>query len=305
MRCWLSALAAFAVVVTFLVASAGGDVVELLPEPDSVPGWMLKEEPRTYGLDDLYQYINGNADLFLSYGFVRVAVGDYAPTDGTEGWISVDVYDMGAPLHAFGVYRAERAGGVDAVAVGTEGYAGDGLLAFWQGRYYVKVLMIDGDTGDAARRLAEKTARDICGHTGMPAELARLPADRRIPDSERYLKTSALGHRFLVEVVGAEYALAGGAGALHVADLGDSAKAREALLRLREFEAGSGAVVEDVPDVGVEAFGTRDPYYGEMVVGRVGQYVAIALSEKAGRDSLAELARTALSALPDEEERGC
>jgi hypothetical protein len=289
----------------FLVASAAGDVVELLPESDSVGGWMLKEEPRTYGPDDLYEYINGNADLFVSYGFLRVAVGDYVFRDASEGWVTVDVYDMGAPLHAFGIYRAERAEGVEPLAVGAEGYSSAGLLAFWQGRYYVKVLMIDGDAAGAARALAEKTAAGICEKAGMPAELARLAADGRVPGSERYVKTSALGHRFLVEVLSANYSLSDHTASLHVADLGDSAKASEALLKLREFEAGSGAAIEDLQGVGVEAFQTRDPYYGEMVVGRVGQYVAIALSEEVGRDSLGELAGTALSALPDEEERGC
>jgi hypothetical protein len=108
-RCWLGILATLTLSVAFLAAAAAGDAVKLLPGPDSVPGWTLKEEPRTYRPDDLYEYIDGNADLFLSYGFVQVTVGDYAPTDGSEGWITVDVYDMGAPLHAFGVYRAERA----------------------------------------------------------------------------------------------------------------------------------------------------------------------------------------------------
>jgi hypothetical protein len=305
MRSWSSIVATLALSVAFLAAAATGDAVELLPGPDSVSGWTLKEEPRTYRPDDLYEYIDGNADLFLSYGFVRVAVGDYVPRDGSEGWIIVDVYDLGAPLHAFGVYRAERAEGVDALDVGTEGYASDGMLAFWKGQYYVKVLMIDGEAADTAQLLAEKTVGGICGVADMPAELARLPADRRIPDSERYVKTSALGHRFLAEVLSADYSLSEKTATLHVADLGDSAKAAEALLNLSEFEVGSGAAVEDVLDVGVEAFGTRDPYYGEMVVGRVGQYVAIALSEEAGRDSLAELAGGALSALPDETEKEC
>jgi hypothetical protein len=304
-RCWLGILATLTLSVAFLAAAAAGDAVKLLPGPDSVPGWTLKEEPRTYRPDDLYEYIDGNADLFLSYGFVQVTVGDYAPTDGSEGWITVDVYDMGAPLHAFGVYRAERAEGVDAVEVGTEGYASDGMFAFWKSQYYVKALMIDGDAADTAQLLVEKTVDGICGAAEMPAELERLPADRRVPDSERYLKTSALGHRFLVEVVSADYSLSEQTATLHAADLGDSAKASEALLKLREFEAGSGAAVEDLLGVGVAAFGTRDPYYGEMVVGQVGQYVAIALSEEAGRDSLAELAGTALSALPDETEKGC
>lgn len=305
MRCWLSPLVAFAVAVMCSAASAAGDVVELLPEPDSVPGWTLKEEPRTYSPEDLYEYIDGNADLFVSYGFVRAAVGDYVARDTREGWVTVDVYDMGAPLHAFGVYRAERAEGVSPLGIGAEGYSSEGMLAFWQGRYYVKVLTIDGDVADAARALAEKTAAGICESPAMPAELARLPADGRIRDSERYVKTSALGHRFLGEVLSADYSLSEHTASLHVADLGDSRKASDALLKLREFEVGSSAAVEDITDVGVEAFGTRDPYYGEMVVGQVGQYVAIAFSEEAGRDSLAELAGTALSALPDETEKGC
>lgn len=305
MRSWLGLLAAAALAAGALASPAGADLVDMLPQSAALADWRLRDDPRTYDRGTLYEYIDGNADLFLSYGFVQVAVGDYAPRDGSEGWIIVDVYDMGAPLHAFGVYRAERAEGVDAVGVGTEGYASDGMLAFWKGQYYVKVLMIDGEAADTAQILAEKTVGGVCGVAEMPAELARLPAGRRIPGSERYVKTSALGHRFLVEVLSAEYLLSEHTATLHVAGLGDMGKARAALAKLREFEANSGAAVEDIPDVGAEAFGTRDPYYGEMVVGRVGQYVAIAIGEEAGRDSLVELVGGVLSALPDETEKGC
>jgi len=106
MRCWLSFVLLLSLLLALPSLGLGAAASRLLPT-DEVSGWVLRETPRTFTTENLYEYIDGNADLFLAYGFTHAAVGDYVPTAG-EGWISVDIYDMGAPLHAFGIYQAEK-----------------------------------------------------------------------------------------------------------------------------------------------------------------------------------------------------
>jgi hypothetical protein len=270
----------------------------------------MRESARTYGPSNLYEYIDGSADLFLSYGFVGLAVGDYVPTavaqvpkpaGKSEGWISVDVYNMGTPLSAFGIFGAERPNdkpvaqvsrpaeaGQEPLQSGAQGYCSEGLTAFWKGHYYVKVSLIEGEDRAAARRLAELTAERIAAEPAMPAELGRLPADNRVPGSERYAKKDALGHKFLVEVVSANYKLGDSLATLHIADLGSPEKAAEGLAKLREFEA-STAEVADLPGVGAGCFAVRDTYYGEMVAARSGRFLVIGVSEKAKREALRDL----------------
>ena len=137
----------------------------------------------------------------------------------------------------------------------------------------------------------------------MPEELNRLPGEKRVAGSERYVKTSALGHRSLVEMVSADYAVGETTATLHSANLDTREKAAEAWRKLRDFEQGSGGGLAAVAGVGEEAFGATDSYYGEMVVALRGSFVTIAMSETAGRAELAELATVALDWLfaPPEE----
>jgi hypothetical protein len=300
-----------AVTITFVLAAllatgalATAPVPQLLPT-DQVDGWVLRETPRTYTPEDLYEYIDGNADLFLSYGFDHAVIGDYVPAGGGQAWITVDVYDMGAPLHAFGVYRAEKPTEVAPLDLGTEAYLSEGMLAFWQGAYYVKVLLIDGEVEEAAHRLSEVVAGRIETEQSLPSELQLLPAERRIPDSERYLKTSALGHRFLNEVVAAEYQLGDGVASAYVSDQGVPATAAQAFTTLRQFELSSEAVIRKVEGVGEEAFAAGDPYYGNLVAARLGQFIVLAIGEDVPFEDLTALARASIDALPDERESEC
>jgi hypothetical protein len=271
-------------------------VLALLPAPNVVDGWVLQGEPRIYSGDTLYEYIDGNADLFHSYGFRQAGVGDYVPAEG-DGWISVDVYDMGAPLHAFGVYSAERPPGPELVRVGVQGYAASGLLAFWDGPYYVKVSLIDGDDFGAARALAQVTDQRIRVAIAMPPELSRLPMKKRVAGTEQYVKKSALGHEFLVEVVSADYAVGDAAATLYIADLGSAKKAAAGLQKLSEFEASSGERISDIPGVGEDSFAASDPYYGELAAAWQGRFVYVAISEDADRAMLGELLCEAISAV--------
>ena len=139
----------------------------------------------------------------------------------------------------------------------------------------------------------------------MPVELSRLPSENRVPGSERYVRKSALGHRFLNEVVSARYTLGKARAFLYIADLGELKKAAEAFAKLREFEGETGAEVADVERAGEAGFAVRDPYYGEMVAAHLAQYVALAISDEADRGKLADLVRRALSRLPRDDEKGC
>jgi hypothetical protein len=270
-------------------------VLALLPGPQAVDGWTLREPPRTYSPRNLYDYIDGNADLFQSYGFRQVGVADYVRQDGEDGWITVDIYDMGAPLHAFGIYTAERPPDPSGLAVGVQGYAEAGLIAFWTGPYYVKVSLAAGDDLGAACALAAAADRRIRRATSMPAEIGRLPESNRVTGSERYIKAGALGHDFLVEVVCAEYTLSPTEATLYIADLGDREKAAEGLQKLREFEAFAGEKIDDIPGVGEGAFAASDPYYGELRATWADRFVYVAIGEDADSARLEELLRRAIA----------
>lgn len=64
------------------------------------------QEPASfYKPDTLYEYIDGGADVYLLYDFQRLLHQNFR-TPGGE--LTADIYDLGKPENAFGIYSAER-----------------------------------------------------------------------------------------------------------------------------------------------------------------------------------------------------
>jgi hypothetical protein len=283
-----------------VVVSSAAAPQELLPSSGLVAGWTMTEPTRSYGPNNLWEYIDGNADLFLSYGFVDLAVGDFHPAVG-EGWISVDIYDMGTPLNAFGIFQTERPEEVKLSSLGAQGYTFEGLSAYWKGPYYVKVALIEGKNTAAAQQLAESTAARIPDDPNALKAFDRLPLKDRIVGSERYLKKNALGHSWLNEVVSAQYRIQGAKeqgtlATLSLADLATTEKAAEGYTKLRKYQSGT-AKINDYRGSWEAAFATKDPYNGETFVAHKGQFLIIGRSEQGTREAVARLVKAAVQHL--------
>ena len=152
----------------------------LFPE---LPGYTLVHESRVYASQDLWDFIDGAADLFVSYGFVDLHIAYYRTTDGRE--FRVEVYRHDSAENAFGMYSQERA----------------------PEPYYVKISA--NKTGDAAARELEKIARALATRLAQPgdwpAALALLPTQGRVKNSEQYITESYLGYTFLHGAFQAQY----------------------------------------------------------------------------------------------------
>lgn len=287
-------------VIGILLACVGAGAADPdgpLPPSEAVAGWALAGEPRTFTPGNLYEYINGAADLFLAYGFCSLAAGSYLPGGDEARSITVDVYDMGEPLHAYGIWASERPEDLAPVAGLPGSYQVEGLIAFRRGAHYVKVSALDQADMEVARALARLTAERLSGCSELPTEFRRLPAQGRLAESERYVRKDALGHRFLVEVISADYQLGKATAAMHVADLGSAAQAAAGWERLRSFEQRANAGLAAVADLGEAAFAVRDAGYGQMVCARQGRFLVVATSDRAPRADLVALVKAALRGL--------
>ena len=60
-----------------VLLGASTDVRKMLPPQSPGSEWQLVGDNYSYFPDTLYNYINGAADLFISYGFVTLAGGEY------------------------------------------------------------------------------------------------------------------------------------------------------------------------------------------------------------------------------------
>jgi hypothetical protein len=113
----------------------------ILPKLNS---WELSEETESFIPESLFEYINGAAEIYISYDFKELIVAQYKIKDGDAN-ISVEIYDMGTGENAFGIYGAERFTDNHFISVGVQGYIEDDILNFLIGSYYVKLFCFDGE----------------------------------------------------------------------------------------------------------------------------------------------------------------
>ena len=232
---------------------------------------------RTYLAKAMYQAINGEADLFLSYAGQGMVA---ARCRAGKGEVEAEVFDQAQPLNAFGVY-SQAMGSGKPVAVG----AGGGLVAeesvrFWKSRYFARVSSVGTDRVAPERllALARAIAARLAGSSQLPAWIKVLPARPQAKPS-RYVARNVLGHSFLTNAALRDYPGPGGTCTLALARAGGEAAARSLHQRLRETYHGRppgpdwGKLARSQPFVGTDrgrqpVWAARQRQYLVVIVGR-------------------------------------
>jgi hypothetical protein len=152
--------------------------------PDTIAGWKKAAPPILYTPENLFTYIDGGAELFLSYKFQKALSLKYK--DRADNEIGVDIFDMGFSHDAFGVFAHSRETIDSRFGQGCE-YAA-GLLTFWKDRYYVSILAYPETAGkkEVVFRLGREIAGAIKSEGALPPIIALLPAENLIPETVRY-----------------------------------------------------------------------------------------------------------------------
>jgi hypothetical protein len=216
-----------------------------------VAGWRIAPPPgdSVYTPDNLWDIIDGAAELFLSYGLVDLRIMEYADAAGTD--VRVELYRHDSRTNAFGIYTQERNPGAHFIDIGTQGYVEDKVLNFFCGVYYVKISSHrEGKEGiDAMLLIGHRVAEHLGQEPGWPAALGLLPTGQRLPNTESYIAENFLGYRILHSAFTARYERAC---TLFVIDLESPSRARgvaesymKAVGRPQELREGE---ITDIPD---------------------------------------------------------
>lgn len=178
------------------------------PDFPSVDGWSQVGEVLTYDADNLWEYINGAAELFVEFGVQTCRTVDLIAGDVT---VTVDLYDMGTPLNAFGVFEREKPGDDVPVPEATAGVISAPYQALLlKGSTYAKVNTFEGElTDETGLQLLEALARALPGEAELPSELDLLPEEGKVPGTEGFKPLAFLGRAELTDCLYAEYSLAG------------------------------------------------------------------------------------------------
>jgi len=174
----------------------------IFPEVD---GYDIVFDYPVYQPGNLWDYINGGADAYLSYDFVDLHIAEYSRGGGAP--VKVELYRHATPVHAYGIYSQERYPDFHFVDVGAEGYQEGSTLNFVAGRFYVKIMSHDEDaeTKRFIQEIARKVAGNIDPEPSLPVALSLFPSENRLPRTETFISQNFMGHEFLSDVFAVQY----------------------------------------------------------------------------------------------------
>lgn len=238
------------------------ELAGLVPRLDA---WTRPEEPRSYFPESLFEYIDGAAESYLSYDFRELLVVDLEKK-GTDATLTLEIYDMGAPLNAFGIFGAERYPENETVPVGDLGYLEGEALNFLAGRFYVKLLAFGLGDGTAAslRDVAAKVAAGVKPTAGLPALVLAFPKEGLVARSEKYIKQNFMGYEFLRHGFVATYKADGKEFEGFFVDAGSGQAAEEMRTRLLDALSRDGQPTDQI----AQGTHTRNRYGQHLYLGR-------------------------------------
>jgi hypothetical protein len=174
---------------------------KLFPE---ISGWKKKTEQRVYNASDLWELINGAADIFLSYYFQDLRIAEYTSKNKI---IRVELYRHLTTDDTYGIYTAERMPDYPQVHVGSQGYKSQGVLNFFAGTYYVKVMSAGVEEADenTIALIAEKVNASLAQPIGLPELSQVFPDEGKIYLSDTYIAQNFMGYSFFRNAFSVKY----------------------------------------------------------------------------------------------------
>jgi hypothetical protein len=232
-----------------------------------VTGWKQSGEIQTFIPKTLFEYINGDADLYIAYDFQELKVAEYL--NEKKASVIVDVYRHKTPTHAFGIYSQERLSNANFLDIGAQGYIEQNILNFLIGPYYVKINSFNTGTEDKEILLAfaKKVAENLGEKGSLPSVLSSFPLEGRKDNSEKFISKNFLGYAFLHSAFTADYELSGKKFKLFVIEGADQKECKDMIQKyLQQTKSLEKNIAEG-------HYTISDPYHGEIFLHWKGKYI--------------------------------
>lgn len=151
------------------------DLTEKRLFPVYIKQWKREENPKMYaGKDKLFEYINGGAEVYLSYSFVQVSTVKYIKQDSGDS-VKVDVWEFDNSDDAYGIFLKDRSG--QELSVGHEASLFENYLWIWKDKYFVIIEPFEGNisSGDVIFIGTSIVENIVSGGVRLPEILGYLP----------------------------------------------------------------------------------------------------------------------------------
>lgn len=158
----------------------------VMPGDEFHPGWKKSDRLITFTRADLYNYIDGGAELFLEFGFEKLYIQRYR---SGENELSLEIYEMESPEAALGVYLAKcgQETPVEGLAVRNSGE--ESQFTILRERYFIHINNFEGQKGLLPVMVALARAALQSLPPDRPITLLdHLPGENLIKNSERLIR---------------------------------------------------------------------------------------------------------------------
>ncbi|MDD5134490.1 MAG: hypothetical protein PHP01_03650 [Phycisphaerae bacterium] len=160
-----------------------------------------------YNSANLYEKIDGKADLYLNNGFVSLQCRRFVSKSAKDNWAEVYFYDMAEPQNGFAVYSMQKRSNSAPLSPVQFGYSVSDSVYAAIGKYYIEISLSADD--ETLLNFASAAARKIAsiispGKTSIPL-LDFFPIENLVPDSFKFIPADAFGCSELVNIFSAEY----------------------------------------------------------------------------------------------------
>ena len=255
----------------FLAALFNGAIlVATEPAFPEIKGWNLQVDKMVYTADNLWEVINGAAELYLAYNFQDLHQAIYAADKDRE--VKVELYRHDNPVNTYGIYTAERMPDYTFIETGVQGYTSVDILNFFTGCYYVKISSYGRNPVDeeSLKAIAGEVSLSLNQTGSWPGETQLFPAEGKVAMSDGYIASNFLGYSFFRSAFTALYS-AGGEFTLFI--LHGKEGGAEAMLNQYIAKVGKDSI-EQKENILI----VRDPYNGKILLSKKGNYLVGAVN---------------------------
>jgi len=153
--------------------------------PEEINNWKISED-RIFNNETLYNYIDGGAELFLSFGFSKVFNRIYSQ-DGQPD-ILVDIFYMNTSYDAFGVFSFSS--GKVENKFGVQSQESTGAIIFWKNNFYISITSTSEteQSKNILNKIAEILDSSIQDKGELPEIIKFLPEKSLDKESVKYFR---------------------------------------------------------------------------------------------------------------------
>lgn len=215
------------------------------PAPTGTPSVLPPElstlsAPESFTADNLYDKIDGKADLYVSAGFAGLQCQRFALKGTNDVWMEWFVYDMGTLPQAFSVFSLQRRSDGQAFDLTPFAYQTQNALYFVCGHFYVEAVtaMPTGGMMAAMRAMARRFVQAHPPGAMRIPELDLFPPENLEAGSQNLQIVNAFGFDQFTNVFTAKYSLPMGTTNIEVQAFFELAKSAPAAAALRDAWRG-------------------------------------------------------------------